>query len=73
MPGGADRFLAFLTDELKPWVQERYAVTFNDSMFFGDSRGGLFATYVLLTSLQLSGAGIREPVALSRPHCEVDV
>jgi len=49
LPGGADRFLAFLTDELKPWVQERYAVTFTDSMFFGDSRGGLFATYVLLT------------------------
>ena len=49
MLSGADRFLAFITDELKPWVQERYAVTLDESMFFGDSRGGLFATYVLLT------------------------
>ena len=49
MLGGADRFLAFITDELKPWVQDRYAVASDDSMFFGDSRGGLFATYVLLT------------------------
>ena len=46
---GADRFLAFLTDELKPWLRERYAVDSSDSMWFGDSRGGLFATYVLLT------------------------
>ncbi len=47
---GADRFLAFLTDELKPWLEARYPVVPDDSMFFGDSRGGLFATYVLLTS-----------------------
>jgi predicted alpha/beta superfamily hydrolase len=48
-PDGAGRFLAFLTDELKPWLRERYPVAVDDSMFFGDSRGGLFATYVLLT------------------------
>jgi predicted alpha/beta superfamily hydrolase len=47
---GADRFLAFLTDELKPWMQDRYSVDPNESMFFGDSRGGLFATYVLLSN-----------------------
>ena len=46
--GGAGRFLGFLRDELKPWVRERYDVDSDDSMFFGDSRGGLFATYVLL-------------------------
>ena len=49
MLNGAGRFLAFLTDELKPWLRERYPVAVDDSMFFGDSRGGLFATYVLLT------------------------
>ena len=27
MPNGAGRFLAFLTDELKPWLQERYSIT----------------------------------------------
>ena len=46
--GGASRFLAFLRDELKPWLLERYDVDLDDSMFFGDSLGGLFATYVLL-------------------------
>src|SRR5262249_53735012 len=46
---GADRFLGFLRDELKPWVHERFGVGLDDSMFFGDSLGGLFATYVLLS------------------------
>ena len=49
MMGGADRFLAFLRDELRPWVNERFDVDPDDSMFFGDSLGGLFATHVLLT------------------------
>jgi uncharacterized protein len=48
MMGGAGRFLAFLRDELKPWVRERYFVDPDDSAFFGYSFGGLFATYVLL-------------------------
>jgi predicted alpha/beta superfamily hydrolase len=48
MMGGASRFLAFLRDELKPWVRERYGVDPDDSAFFGYSLGGLFATYVLL-------------------------
>lgn len=48
MMGGAGRFLAFLRDELKPWVRERYGVDPDDSAFFGYSLGGLFATYVLL-------------------------
>jgi predicted alpha/beta superfamily hydrolase len=46
--GGASRFLAFLRDELKPWVHERYGVDPDDSAFFGYSLGGLFATYALL-------------------------
>jgi predicted alpha/beta superfamily hydrolase len=47
--GGADRFLAFLRGELKPWLGERYGVDPDDATFFGDSRGGLFASAVLLT------------------------
>ena len=47
MMGGASRFLAFLRDELKPWVGERFGVDPDDSAFFGDSLGGLFAAYVL--------------------------
>jgi uncharacterized protein len=48
--GGAGRFLAFLRDELKPWVRERYGVDPDDSAFFGYSLGGLFAAYVLLNN-----------------------
>jgi predicted alpha/beta superfamily hydrolase len=48
MMGGAARFVAFLRDELKPWVRERHGVDPDDSAFFGYSLGGLFATYVLL-------------------------
>jgi uncharacterized protein len=47
--GGADRFLAFIVDELQPWVQARYRVDADDATFFGHSQGGLFGTYVMLT------------------------
>jgi predicted alpha/beta superfamily hydrolase len=50
--GGADNFLAFIRDELQPWVQDRYRVDADNSMFFGHSLGGLFANYVLLTEPQ---------------------
>jgi predicted alpha/beta superfamily hydrolase len=49
MMGGADKFLAFIRDELQPWVHENYDVDAASSAFFGHSQGGLFATYVLLT------------------------
>jgi predicted alpha/beta superfamily hydrolase len=48
MTGGAPRFLAFIRDELQPWVHARYRIDAVDSAFFGHSLGGLFATYVLL-------------------------
>jgi predicted alpha/beta superfamily hydrolase len=47
--GGAPQFLAFIRDELRPWVNAQYPVDGEGSMFFGHSLGGLFATYVLLT------------------------
>jgi predicted alpha/beta superfamily hydrolase len=47
--GGAANFLAFLRDELKPWVRTRYDVDPSESAFFGHSQGGLFANYALLT------------------------
>jgi len=47
--GGAPNQLAFIRDELQPWVRENYAVDPDGSMYFGHSFGGLFATYVLLT------------------------
>jgi predicted alpha/beta superfamily hydrolase len=42
MLGAAPRFLAFIRDELQPWVQDRYHAT-GDATFFGHSTGGLFA------------------------------
>jgi uncharacterized protein len=47
--GGADRFLAFIADELQPWVHARYRVDPDDSAYFGHSQGGLFGTWVMLT------------------------
>ncbi len=49
MMGGAGKLLAFLRDELEPWVHARYDVDPHDSTFSGHSLGGLFATYALLT------------------------
>ena len=47
--GGAERFLAFIREELQPWVRSRYRVDHEGSAYFGHSLGGLFGTYVLLT------------------------
>jgi hypothetical protein len=49
MMGGADRFLAFLRDELAPWLDGRHGADPGDATFVGYSLGGLFATHVLLT------------------------
>jgi predicted alpha/beta superfamily hydrolase len=46
---GADRFLAFIREELMPWAQERYAADPADAMLYGMSFGGLFATHALLS------------------------
>ena len=48
MMGGAPRFLAFIRDELQPWVRGRFHSA-GDAAFFGHSMGGLFATYALLS------------------------
>jgi predicted alpha/beta superfamily hydrolase len=47
--GGAPNLLAFIRDELQPWVRENYTSDPDESMFFGHSLGGLFANYVLVT------------------------
>jgi predicted alpha/beta superfamily hydrolase len=45
--GGAPDFLAFIRDELMPWVRGRYGSS-PDATYFGHSLGGLFGTYALL-------------------------
>jgi predicted alpha/beta superfamily hydrolase len=46
--GGAANLLAFIRDELMPWVNSRYNVDPDDTTYFGHSLGGLFGTWVLL-------------------------
>ncbi len=60
--GGADNYLAFIRDELQPWVGARYNVDPARSAFFGHSLGGQFATYALLTEpTTFSRYGIGSP------------
>ncbi|WP_251976898.1 alpha/beta hydrolase [Salinicola avicenniae] len=47
--GGADRFLEFIEDELKPELAQRFAVDRSRSALLGHSYGGLFALHVALT------------------------
>jgi ferri-bacillibactin esterase len=47
--GGADAFLAFLVDELRPWLREHFEVADRGATLMGSSLGGLFAVYALLT------------------------
>src|SRR5690606_13897695 len=49
--GRADAFLAFIDEELKPFLAARYpAADLADTTVVGHSLGGLFAMHVLLTS-----------------------
>ena len=45
--GGAPKFLRFIREELKPFIESQYPVDPTDSTIFGDSFGGLFAAYSL--------------------------
>ena len=49
MMQGASRFAAFLEEELKPWIGDRFDVARDDFGLLGYSQGGLFATHLLLT------------------------
>ncbi|GIZ10894.1 alpha/beta hydrolase [Pseudomonas sp. NCCP-436] len=85
--GGAQRFLDFLEDEVKPLVAARYPVDPQRQTLFGHSYGGLFTVYTLLTrpeAFQRYYAaspslwwnrrhvfGLLETFARSRPHPSV--
>lgn len=47
--GGAEAFIGFIEEELKPWVEERFTVDRMRQGLMGHSLGGLFALYVLFT------------------------
>ena len=47
--GGADAFLSFIQDEVKPFLGARYPVDPDDCTLAGGSMGGLFALYALVS------------------------
>jgi predicted alpha/beta superfamily hydrolase len=49
-PGGANAFLRFIDDELKPYLEARYPIDRGDQTLVGDSYGGTFALHVLFHS-----------------------
>lgn len=46
--GGARQFLTFITEELSPWLEDRYGFGTAGSAYFGHSFGGLFGAWLLL-------------------------
>jgi predicted alpha/beta superfamily hydrolase len=49
--GGARALLAFIREELMPWVGSTYDVEPGDTTYFGHSFGGLFGTWALFDQL----------------------
>ncbi|ANT49918.1 alpha/beta hydrolase [Mesorhizobium amorphae] len=47
--GGAEKFLTFIEDELKPFVASRARIDAGRQALYGHSFGGLFALYALFT------------------------
>jgi uncharacterized protein len=48
--GGAADFLAFINDDLKPFIGARHAVDLKDQTLIGHSLGGLFTVYTFLNA-----------------------
>ena len=49
---GKDKFLDFITDNLMPYLGEKYSIDYENSTLFGHSLGGVFAHYALCNSDQ---------------------
>ncbi|WP_346010312.1 alpha/beta hydrolase [Paenibacillus sp. SYP-B3998] len=47
--GGAEAFLTFIEEELKPEIERDFPIDSNRQMIFGHSLGGLFVLHVLFT------------------------
>lgn len=52
-PGGADKFLAFLEEELDPFIRSKYNTTQRPAGILGDSFGGTFTFYAFLRQSKL--------------------
>ena len=51
--GSADKFLAFIRDELIPFIESNYRVSSNDRALHGTSLGGLFTLYAFFQQPEL--------------------
>ena len=69
--GGAPRFLAFLKDELMPYISKHYPIK-DTRTFFGHSFGGLFGLYTLLTEPKLFSSYILADPAFSFTQSYID-
>ena len=47
--GGADQFLDFLVNDLRPWVSSNYPIDNRKQILLGHSFGGLFTLYAAMT------------------------
>lgn len=47
--GGGERFLAFIEDRLKPWIEKQVSIDRSRQSLFGHSFGGLFVLYALFS------------------------
>lgn len=61
--GGAEKFLAFLTEELRPYIEENYR-TLPFHILFGHSLAGLFTVHTFLNNPDAFGAYIASSPAL---------
>jgi len=52
-PGGADKFLTFLENELDPFIRSKYQTTNKPAGILGDSFGGTFTFYAFLRQSKL--------------------
>ena len=67
--GGGAAFEAFLTDELRPFLEARYALDPAKAILFGHSYGGLFAANVLASTPDaFAGYIIASPSVVADPQ-----
>jgi predicted alpha/beta superfamily hydrolase len=72
--GGGQAYETFLVDELKPFIETRYAVDPQRSVLFGHSLGGLFAATVLVRRPRaFSGYLIASPSIWATPGLAEEV
>lgn len=65
LSGGADKFLAFIQQELVPYMDKGYATDTNNRSLMGHSLGGYFVLYALYKDLENDNKLFNKYVAAS--------